>query len=292
MNAWLQLMRFPAVFTAWCDVWLGWTIITGELSLDWRLILLTVTSSAMYLSGMVFNDWFDRKLDAIERPERPIPSGKISPASAARLGTALIGGGLVVSALIPGGALFIACLLAASILLYDGFLKQTWAGPLGMGVCRFLNVLLGGAICGELSVWLELCVVAAGLAIYIIGVTVFARQEGLHIDRRGLLGGLLLCGIGIGWLIYQVWRRDSSAWTPLSSLLLIYVLLSLNVRALPVLVQPDSNKVQGIVRLMLLHYVMLCATLILGITHDARQALLTASLVFPPWLLRRMISIT
>ena len=34
------------------------------------------------LGGMAANDWADRELDAVERPERPIPSGRVAPAGA------------------------------------------------------------------------------------------------------------------------------------------------------------------------------------------------------------------
>ncbi len=37
----------------------------------------------------------------------------------------------------------LALLLTAAIFLYDGWLKRTLVGPVGMGACRFLNVLLG-----------------------------------------------------------------------------------------------------------------------------------------------------
>ena len=40
-------------------------------------LLLLVTSASLYLSGMVWNDIFDRHVDANERPNRPIPSGRV-----------------------------------------------------------------------------------------------------------------------------------------------------------------------------------------------------------------------
>ena len=38
-----------------------------------RLAWLLVATATLYAGGIVFNDYFDRTLDAVERPERPIP---------------------------------------------------------------------------------------------------------------------------------------------------------------------------------------------------------------------------
>src|SRR5947209_4324018 len=79
----------------------------------------------------------------------------------------------------------LAVLLCASILLYDGWLKRTWAGPLGMGLCRFLNILLGlSAANPDEKPWsIHLALV---VGVYIVGVTWFARTEARASSRRAL----------------------------------------------------------------------------------------------------------
>ena len=42
---------------------------------------LAGASSCLYLAGMALNDYADREVDAVERPARPIPSGRVSPGS-------------------------------------------------------------------------------------------------------------------------------------------------------------------------------------------------------------------
>ena len=67
-------------------------------------------------------------------------------------------------------------LLAACVVLYDGVLKPTPLGPLAMGGCRMLNVLLGMSLAMrelELHEWL----IAGGIGLYIAGLTWFARSE-------------------------------------------------------------------------------------------------------------------
>jgi 4-hydroxybenzoate polyprenyltransferase len=39
--------------------------------------VIVLASGCLYLAGIVFNDVFDRKVDARERPTRPIPSGVV-----------------------------------------------------------------------------------------------------------------------------------------------------------------------------------------------------------------------
>ena len=51
-------------------------------------------TAALYAGGVVLNDVFDRDLDRIERPERPIPSGRVGTPRAAALGGGLLAPGV------------------------------------------------------------------------------------------------------------------------------------------------------------------------------------------------------
>ena len=88
VRSWLQLMRFPAVFTALADICAGFAVKTSGFEPVGDFATLLAASAGLYLSGMVFNDVFDRKRDAAERPNRPIPSGRIGVLPAAVLGLA------------------------------------------------------------------------------------------------------------------------------------------------------------------------------------------------------------
>ena len=78
LRAYLQLCRFPAVFTALADIVLGYLLTRTQVDSVPQLGLLLGASAGLYLSGMVWNDIFDRQQDAAERPKRPIPSGRVS----------------------------------------------------------------------------------------------------------------------------------------------------------------------------------------------------------------------
>lgn len=138
------------------------------------VILLSLASVCLYASGVVFNDYFDRETDAVERPERPIPSGVVPARSAAVFGSVLMFAGVALAfmvSMISGG---IAILLGAAILSYDSMAKQsTVLGPLNMGVCRGLNLLLGMSVIGfPVMWWMALIPV-----MYIGAITLVSRGE-------------------------------------------------------------------------------------------------------------------
>ena len=94
------------------------------------------------------------------------------------------------------------------MVLYDRVLKRTPLGPLGMGACRVLNVLLGmsaAPIEWHVVHWL----VAAGIGTYIVGVTWFARTEAT-LSKRGQLAlatATMLCGMAL--LAWFPWWADA-----------------------------------------------------------------------------------
>ncbi len=198
-----QLVRLPNVFTALADIGMA-ALATGALAEDapagvWlALVLLLLASACLYCGGMVWNDVFDLEQDRQERPFRPLPSGRVSRRQAVRLGVVLLAGGVVLAGL--AGALgepfrwtplVLAGLLVVAILLYDGWLKRTWAGPVGMGACRFLNVLLGlSLVPGPVGAWGF--TLAAAVGTYIAGVTWFARTEARTSNQDALLAAALV----------------------------------------------------------------------------------------------------
>jgi 4-hydroxybenzoate polyprenyltransferase len=84
--------------------------------IPWWLLGATV---CLYAGGIVLNDFFDRNLDAIERPERPIPSGRISPSMASGIGFVLLGAGICLAATVTTAAALVAIAISACVLLYD-----------------------------------------------------------------------------------------------------------------------------------------------------------------------------
>ncbi|TDB74600.1 SCO3242 family prenyltransferase [Micromonospora sp. KC721] len=138
-----DLVRAPAALSVPGDVVAG-AAATGVL--DRRTGGLASASVCLYWAGMAANDWADRALDAVERPERPIPSGQVPAPVALGVAAGLTAVGLAISGAVGGRrALAVAGPLAAAVWAYDLWAKNTVAGPLAMAACRTLDVLHGAS---------------------------------------------------------------------------------------------------------------------------------------------------
>ncbi|MEU5942316.1 SCO3242 family prenyltransferase [Micromonospora sp. NPDC047548] len=136
-----ELVRAPAALSVPGDVVAG---AAAAGALGPRTAGLAGASVLLYWAGMAANDWADRRLDAVERPERPIPSGRVTPGAALGLAAGLTAAGLGLAAVAGGRrAAAVAVPLAAAIWGYDLAAKNTAAGPAVMAACRGLDVLLG-----------------------------------------------------------------------------------------------------------------------------------------------------
>lgn len=289
----LQLLRLPAVFTAMADIFLGFLLTHASFEPWLKFGLLLVASSCLYLTGMVFNDIFDRDIDALERPERPIPSGRVPFMSAMKIGILLLFAGLGAAKVAGTQSLIVAGILAVCIFAYNGYLKQTFAGPVAMGACRFLNVMLGAsAVDSSAMLWqLPQLHVAAGLGVYIVGVTWFARQEATVSNRNQLLLGIGLIDLGLAILIGFLLNRPGQE-RAMVLFVFAVIALTLNRRVVAALLDPSPAKVQTAVKTLLLSLVMLDATLILFVTGNVTYAIATAALLIPSIAMARWISVT
>jgi 4-hydroxybenzoate polyprenyltransferase len=143
----LRLMRPANIVTAVADICAGFAISQVGLfqtSDIFRLILLIIATKGLYGGGVVLNDVFDAQLDKSERPERPIPSGQVSVRQAS-----VLAAGLFLMAFIAAFSAgyisgIIAIAIAGAAIFYDKLAKHhVFLGPVVMGTCRALNLLLG-----------------------------------------------------------------------------------------------------------------------------------------------------
>ncbi|MFE0205232.1 SCO3242 family prenyltransferase [Streptomyces sp. NPDC058985] len=142
-GAWAELLRLPALFTVPGDALAG--AAAAGVRPGRRTLLAIGSSLCLYEAGMALNDWADRAEDAVERPHRPLPSGRIRPAAALAAACGLTGAGLALAAAAGRPALAVAAPLAGSVWAYDLVLKHTPAGPAAMAAARGLDLLLGAA---------------------------------------------------------------------------------------------------------------------------------------------------
>jgi UbiA prenyltransferase family len=189
--SWMTLLRLGRVSnlpTVWTNV-LAATVLAGGSWQDPRIGAVALAMSLFYLGGMYLNDYFDRSVDAHERPERPIVAGEIGAEAVAAGGFAMLAAGAALLALggLPSAALGIA--LALVIVGYDVFHKGNPLAPVAMGLCRAL-VYCGAAAAMTGTVAGAVALSALALLAYVAGLTYAARQESL--DRVGNLWPLLV----------------------------------------------------------------------------------------------------
>ena len=181
----LRLGRVSNLPTVWSNV-IAALVLAGAVAEPRSLTLLLSGFSLFYVGGMYLNDAFDRKIDALERPDRPIPSGVISASSVFAIGFSILaaGVGLVswcASEQVPQswtGALLGGLALAAMIVLYDIYHKNNPLSPLLMGLCRVL-VYVTAALAMTASVAPRVQLGAVALLCHLIGLTYAAKQENL-----------------------------------------------------------------------------------------------------------------
>jgi 4-hydroxybenzoate polyprenyltransferase len=108
-----------------------------------NLLLLTITSILLYMVGIIINDYRDLELDRKERPDRPLPSGRISRQSAlafAFIATILA---IILVTFVSISSVLLALILLITIVAYDCWLKNNILGYFTIALSRVFNVVLG-----------------------------------------------------------------------------------------------------------------------------------------------------
>ena len=268
--AYLQLMRPANIITAWADILAGCAaaefvlvlaqVQTEPISLV-PLAWLLLSTTGLYGGGVVFNDVFDAAIDAQERPERPIPSGRASLQGATWLGSLLLIIGVAAASQVTRLSFTLAAIIALAALLYDKITKHhPWLGPLNMGICRGGNLLLGISI---LPALIEQRWVLALIPIaYIAAITAISQGE-VHGGKSSTgIVALLLMGVVISSVLALGLLPDYQilAALPFAALL--------TGRVLPPFVQaarqPSPELIQGAVKAGVLSLIVLDATVAAG----------------------------
>ena len=147
----VKLMRPVNSFMAGVAAVIG-LLMTSQLSLDVdaaKVVLLFASTFLLSSSSMAMNDYFDKGVDAINQPQRPIPSGEVRPQEALALSVALMATGLALSPLISLEALAIAVFACATFTAYNGRLKKYGLiGNACVSLCVALTFVYGASATG------------------------------------------------------------------------------------------------------------------------------------------------
>jgi 4-hydroxybenzoate polyprenyltransferase len=291
---WLQLIRIPTVFTAMADIFLGFILVKGTFDPVDEFIPLIGISVCLYWTGMILNDYFDRAIDAEQRPGRPIPSGRISAQVALGVAIFLNATGLAIAFSLSQNTLIVAGALSACVWLYDGALKKTPLAPVFMGGCRFFNVMLGASMSSTGALWcLPVVMVASGLGIYIAGLTWFARTEAATSSKRVLWAATAIVNSGIAILLLTIVSMPEKPHVQWILMAMGVVTVTIQRRLAKAIHNPTPAFVQTAIKTMLLSLVMFDAIIVLYVTAPTTTyAAATAALMIPALVLSRFIPMT
>ncbi len=234
----LTLARVPNVPTVWSNVLMAWVVAGGsppaladmmvfERGLPLMLWLALLGGTLLYAGGCTLNDAFDARWDRAHKPDRLIPSGVISERAVWLLGGCQMLAGWFFLVVIQFGShdrsypflapFVMPSLLAAAILIYDFWHKETPWSVVVMGACRALLVLAVAQVFGLWEPPPAAVLGAAGvLWAYIIALSLLARRESRP-------GGGFLKRLRPGWSVGR-WVGEMLAALPLLDALLILVL--------------------------------------------------------------------
>ena len=141
------------------------------------LVLVVVGVLMSYLAGMILNDVCDARVDAAERPERPIPSGRVSLLIARFVGGFMLLIGVGMLAVASPATLPWAILLGACILAYDMLHTLSAGSFVLMASCRGLVPVIAALAISSNAEWSVLAWTAGAAFAFIAAVSVAARNE-------------------------------------------------------------------------------------------------------------------
>lgn len=274
-----RLLRVGTLFSPAADV-IASAAVAG---LPWNLDLVRAIAASvcLYAAGMVWNDVADRRIDAIQRPERPLVRGDVAPGVAMVLGTVLLLGGVLLSPCRGHHGL-----LAALVLAYDfGGKLVPWLGALGMGSLRALN--LGTALAMPAAVAegraRDLAIAALCYGIYIVAVTVLGIFEDLPKVRGRAVAAVqtapplaALCGLAT--VQGALWPAPALAALP------ILAFLRRNARTR----LWDQPAIRRSMMFLLLGTMLYTALLALAADRPVEAAAIAAAIAPARWIARRI----
>ncbi len=181
----LQLMRFDRPLCAAALTLLGaWLAAPTATSTLWSapVLLAACVVGLITAFGFVINDCCDLAVDTLGKPGRPLPSGRIAPATATRFAWALAGAGVLLALLLGRGATLFALGAVALSAAYSFRLKSTLLiGNATVAVLVAMVIVFGAVMAGGATpaAW-----VAAGMTVcYVTAQEVLFNLEDEAQDR-------------------------------------------------------------------------------------------------------------
>ncbi len=191
-SAWVELARASNLPTCLSNVLVGCAIATPSGALPPRIVAAAgAATMLLYAGGTALNDVMDHRFDRATRPQRPIPSGRVSLRAAAVFAAVCLSLGLSIFGALGRSALGLAEILIAAIIAYDLLHKRYAFSAVLMGACRGLVYLAAAASIAWPPEWVTAATLSAALFAYVTVLTLTAQTETHRPGARRFLPLLL-----------------------------------------------------------------------------------------------------
>lgn len=265
----LALVRLPNLFTLPSNILVGMATVSSlafTLTSFSQFLLLVTISVLLYCVGIVLNDLYDFDIDKKERPNRPLPSGKISRRSAIVLVAIFSTLALILSLQVSFSTLVISSILFSVIFGYDKYLKNTHAGPFTIASARVMNILLGTSVSlrsvDSYSQIVTLTFILIITFVYVSLIGFISRYEvhGFSDNTKLLLPPAIVATVISSIILFTL-----MGFFKLESLIILSLFSFIMIISFSRIYRRDSGRTQQIVRNMILSIIVLDSTFLTGI---------------------------
>jgi lysylphosphatidylglycerol synthetase-like protein (DUF2156 family) len=265
----LVLVRLPNLFTLPSNILVGIGAISSlafTFASFTQFLLLVTISVLLYCVGIVLNDLYDFDIDKKERPNRPLPSGKISRRSAIGLVAIFSTLALILSLLVSFSTLVISSILFLAIFGYDKYLKNTYAGPFTIATARAMNILLGTSVSfRSVDSYSQIVTLTFVLIITFVYVSLIGFISRYEVHGFSDNTKLLLPPAIVAIVIFSIILFSLMGFFKLESLIILSLFSFIIIISFSRIYRRDSGRTQQIVRNMILSIIVLDSTFLTGI---------------------------
>ena len=265
----LVLVRLPNLFTLPSNILVGMATVSSlgfTLTSFTQFLLLVTISVLLYCVGIVLNDLYDFDIDMKERPNRPLPSGKISRRSAIVLVAIFSTIALILSLQVSFSTLVISSILFSVIFGYDKYLKNTHAGPFTIASARVINILLGTSVSlRSVDSYSQIVTLTFVLIITFVYVSLIGFISRYEVHGFSDNTKLLLPPAIVATVISSITLFSLMGFFKLESLIILSLFSFIMIISFSRIYRRDSGRTQQIVRNMILSIIVLDSTFLTGI---------------------------
>ena len=149
------------------------------------LVVAALAPTLGWLAGHYLGDYFDRHLDAIAKPQRPIPSGRLSPVAALVCGVGCAVASLVATTVVNWRTVPVVGLAMGGIVAYSTLFKRMGlAGNLNRGALSALALAIGAMTAAPWPPW-ALLPAAVGFLLHDTASNLIGTVRDVEGDRAG-----------------------------------------------------------------------------------------------------------